>query len=258
MEIKAGCDFSKSPLSVPVKQLSHVAADATLSSAQAKGFLSSAEDAQVLRGAWAAYPCGYLHEKCTGKTRLMYLQLMISHSASDCAARSGSLAHLSAGWAESEEGRSITVWGLFLFFETAAWKTLSLLPVHSSGQIITACLSGGVWGAINTPFCGQISLRLGFFSGDAQGWHLSSQVCLRFPLEKLGPTDMELLPGTALLWKETSKGGHPPELGGARLFRSWLQFLWLENEGKSLKPDLGFPDFSVAKKGRLLFWKRTR
>lgn len=51
MEIKAGCDFSKSPLSVPVKQLSHVAADATLSSAQAKGFLSSAEDAQVLRGA---------------------------------------------------------------------------------------------------------------------------------------------------------------------------------------------------------------
>lgn len=69
---------------------------------------------------------------------------------------------------------------------------------------------------------------------------------------------MELLPGTALLWKETSKGGHPPELGGGRLFRSWLQFLWLENEGKSLKPDLGFPDFSVAKKGRLLFWKRTR
>lgn len=61
-----------------------------------------------------------------------------------------------------------------------------------------------------------MSLQLGFFSGDAQGWHLSSQVCLRFPLEKLGPTDTELLPGTALLRKETSKGGHSPELGGCK------------------------------------------
>lgn len=134
--------------------------------------------------------------------------------------------------------RSITLRGLLFLFEILGCepgeKTISLLPICLSGQMIPVSLKGGVV-AINCPFCGHSSSWLGLCL--SRRWSGLKSVLLCLLPTPVGAImcqmQMEDLQSTSLLWKVTSKDAHPSKAGDAGLCCSMLQPHWLENRQKA-------------------------
>lgn len=160
--------------------------------------------------------------------------------------------------------RTITIRNLFFFFEIVGCepgeKTISLLLIPSSDQMIPVSLKGGKWWAMKSFFMAKVVHGLGSaFSEDDLGWNLSSCVCLL--LDQLGPKwQMEDLQSVSLPWKVISKGAQSQQSWGCRvvLLHATALLVGKQRKGLDFQKDQNFLDFFSPLKEKLLFWKKIR